>query len=55
MDWELSQILNRGVEITYDFQGNLRRWEWRDSLEDCLRDYFYKKFALEELQDNDKE
>lgn len=46
MDYELKDILDRGLDIIYDGQGYFKRWEWRDSLEDRLREYFERQFKL---------
>jgi YD repeat-containing protein len=48
MDEELKSILDRGLKIVYDGEGHLKRWEWRDNLEQKLNEYFENQSKREE-------
>lgn len=44
MNQELVDILERGLDLVYDGQGYLKRWEWKPHLERRLKEYFSREY-----------
>lgn len=47
MDYQLKDILDRGLDIIYDGDWNFDRWEWKGHLEAELEVYFRRKIEKE--------